>query len=80
MATFKDIVDILKHYQVGVFPRKDDSGRYTVNFVNVKGVRQFLDRRAIEREDGSVYWKWVVGREFAELKAEADSKEISLEA
>lgn len=80
MAAFKDIAAILNHYQVGVYPRKDGSGKYTINFVDADGKRKFLDRRPVEREDGSEYWKWVVGRELQELVADADTKEISVEA
>ena len=69
MSSYKTIADVFNAYGVGVFPVKDNPGRFTVSFVNSKGKRQFIDRVQVQKEDGTKSWIWSVGRELAPKEA-----------
>lgn len=62
--TFKNIADVLNAYNVGIFPVKSKPGQFYVRSISKDGKKFFVDRRAIQKADGSTAWEWVMGREM----------------
>lgn len=69
MSEFKSLADVLNAKSLGVFPIKNQPGRFTVRFTDSDGKRKFLDRKQISDGKGGTYWAWSVGKEVQQTKA-----------